>query len=193
MDKRHSSPVDTSKRKAKLLHRTHRRAATLNDISAMVAKDAVVWGQRQEEAMGPSEKNIEDQWVHINKLPPGPWSNGTYKESPDPSEIDRTERTAHSSPFSMDDYHNPAPYATHAKEINIARSHSASPNLNDSATYDTRGILDGYGTPSISSPRLPMISTFPSYKGQPAASHLSLEVHEVDDGLQEMIKHEAED
>lgn len=149
------------------------------------------WASQPPRTTEMGDRNFEEQWVYMNKLPQGPWSNDVNKESPDPLGSNEDQRQASNEPFNMDDYHDPALYAAHENAITIHHARSASPVPDDPPAYDATKNLEGFGT--TSSLTLTMITTFPSYKGQPANSHTPLELHEADEVTLPRIKHEADD
>lgn len=149
------------------------------------------WAAQPPRTTEMGDRTFEEQWVHINKLPPGPWSNDANKESPDPLGSNEDERQASNEPFNMDDYHDSALYAAQENEIAVHHSHSTSLVPQEPPMYDAIKNLEGFST--IAGPALTMITTFPSYKGQPAVSHTPLEMREANDVILPRIKHEAED
>lgn len=177
--KRHQSPMDDFRRKPRPSYRIHRRAATLNDISAVIGREPIDWGQQQARSTDASDRNFEEQWVHINKLPPGPWSNNATRESPDPLGVAHVEREGSNPPFNMDDYHDPTLYEAQTEDAKIHESHCVSTVPNPFPSYDVTSNLKAFET--TASPALPMISTFPSYKGQPVTSPTPSEVHKVEE------------
>jgi hypothetical protein len=156
----------------------------------MTADD--VWRERLAEAKERHERDIEAQWVHINKLHARPWTTNTSDGSPDPLEDNHVEQNINGLPLDRIDSHDPIHFATHEGDFKIQPSHSESPMPDEHRPYDAGEImLEGFVAKA--SPALPMISTFPSYKGNAAVSHVPMEVDEADGVPADTIKREFED